>query len=415
MTANTERVVTQTQLARLAEWSMRKPVIALMGEFSSGKSTLMNLLIGQNILPTQVTATRMPPVWLTYGDAPPYRMDHDGQKYPVSLDKADAIPIKTTSYIRLYVKADILKSCDLIDTPGISDPNIKTNYWIRTIRYANAVMWCTHAGQAWRESERGAWEALPTRLRETSILLVTRKDKITSDRDLRKIQRRLERETQTLFNSRMFVSLTNAIKAREKGDAVAWNESGAEDFSEMLEEIVEGIYVQRSFMLARYVTNDGANAKPETESVPDLENGNMLGFVGKAEAERQSDQLVSRQDHSETGVSEVTDGNAQNDRLGSEATAEAVARPDDLNAQPEPKSPRGDLKLDAYAEEHMNSWDCLAAQLIVKEAGGRIEDQDADEMIAVGGRVVVAAPGVFEKLVEIADRSFGQNKMKSAT
>ncbi len=68
-----------------------------------------------------------------------------------------------------------------------------------------------------------------------------------------------------------------------------------------------------------------------------------------------------------------------------------------------------------YAEEHMNSWDCLAAQLIVKEAGGRIEDQDADEMIAVGGRVVVTAPGVFEKLVEIADRSFGQNKMKSAT
>ncbi len=72
-------------------------------------------------------------------------------------------------------------------------------------------------------------------------------------------------------------------------------------------------------------------------------------------------------------------------------------------------------RLLGYAEEHMNSWDCLAAQLIVKEAGGRIEDQDADEMIAVGGRVVVAAPGVFEKLVEIADRSFGQNKMKSAT
>jgi putative ribosome biogenesis GTPase RsgA len=54
MNANTtnERPVTRSQLNRLAEWSMRKPVIALMGEFSAGKSTLMNLLIGQNILPT---------------------------------------------------------------------------------------------------------------------------------------------------------------------------------------------------------------------------------------------------------------------------------------------------------------------------------------------------------------------------
>ena len=56
------RIVSADQMERLAQWSMRKPVIALMGEFSAGKSTLLNLLVGRNILPTQVTATRMPPV-----------------------------------------------------------------------------------------------------------------------------------------------------------------------------------------------------------------------------------------------------------------------------------------------------------------------------------------------------------------
>lgn len=279
--ATSERQVTQAQLERLANWSMRKPVIALMGEFSAGKSTLMNLLIGQNILPTQITATRMPPVWLTYGDEPPHLMDHDGKKHDVDLSRPEDIQIKTTRYVRLFVKADILKNCDLIDTPGISDPNIKTSYWLRTIRYANAVMWCTHASQAWRESERGAWEALPLRLRETSILLVTRKDKITSERDLRKIRRRLERETTHLFNSRMFVSLTNAIKARVRGDSAAWAESGAAEFSEMLEKIVEGIYVQRSFMLARYLTHDGA--KGDTKGFAETDTNNMLGFVGSDE------------------------------------------------------------------------------------------------------------------------------------
>lgn len=280
--ASNERYVSQAQLERLADWSLRKPVIALMGEFSAGKSTLLNLLIGKDVLPTKVTATRMPPVWLSYGDKKPYRIDQNGKRHRVDLSKPEAIPMRSTRFVRIYVKADILKRCDLIDTPGISDPNIKAESWVRTVGYANAVMWCTHGGQAWRESERGAWEALPQRLRETSILLVTRKDKIKSDRDLAKIRNRLERETQHLFNARMFVSLTNAIRARKAGDAEAWTESGAEAFSDMLEQIVQGVTVQRSYMLTRYVVGTDAPVQPEAVEA-EAETGNMLGFVEAAD------------------------------------------------------------------------------------------------------------------------------------
>ncbi len=64
-------------------------------------------------------------------------------------------------------------------------------------------------------------------------------------------------------------------------------------------------------------------------------------------------------------------------------------------------------RLLGYAEEHMNAWDCLAGQLIIAEAGGGVEVQDADDMIARGGRVVVGAPGVFDELARLADRFFG--------
>ncbi|MEM7753642.1 MAG: inositol monophosphatase family protein, partial [Pseudomonadota bacterium] len=56
-----------------------------------------------------------------------------------------------------------------------------------------------------------------------------------------------------------------------------------------------------------------------------------------------------------------------------------------------------------YVEEHMNAWDCLAGQLMIEEAGGRVEDQDAGEMIRNGGRVIAGPDGVFETLVSIAD------------
>jgi len=64
-------------------------------------------------------------------------------------------------------------------------------------------------------------------------------------------------------------------------------------------------------------------------------------------------------------------------------------------------------RLLGYAESHMNAWDCLAGQLLVAEAGGMIEAQDADVMIRDGGRVVVGARGVFADLVRLADASFG--------
>ncbi len=63
-------------------------------------------------------------------------------------------------------------------------------------------------------------------------------------------------------------------------------------------------------------------------------------------------------------------------------------------------------RLVGYIEGHMNAWDCLAGQLLVKEAGGRIEPQSARSMMADGGRVIVGSAGVFDDLQEIAALAF---------
>lgn len=60
-------------------------------------------------------------------------------------------------------------------------------------------------------------------------------------------------------------------------------------------------------------------------------------------------------------------------------------------------------RLLGYVEEHMNAWDCLAGQLMISEAGGVVEDQDATAMIRDGGRVITGTPDVFETLLEIAE------------
>ena len=63
-------------------------------------------------------------------------------------------------------------------------------------------------------------------------------------------------------------------------------------------------------------------------------------------------------------------------------------------------------RLLGYAEDHMNAWDCLAGQLLVAEAGGRVEEQDAGAMMARGGRVIAATDAVFPDLLRLAEASF---------
>ena len=50
---------------------------------------------------------------------------------------------------------------------------------------------------------------------------------------------------------------------------------------------------------------------------------------------------------------------------------------------------------------HINAWDCLAAILLVEEAGGRVSPFLADHGVTGGGRIVAGGPGVYDALVEL--------------
>ena len=49
---------------------------------------------------------------------------------------------------RVEHPASVLELCDIIDFPGISDPNMPAEVWQRVISKADAVIWCSHAVQA---------------------------------------------------------------------------------------------------------------------------------------------------------------------------------------------------------------------------------------------------------------------------
>jgi hypothetical protein len=214
----------------------RKPRIAIMGEFSSGKSTLCNVLMGARPLLEKVTATQLPPVWLSYGPDDAYTMGLDGVAYDLDLRDLEQVSLETTEHVRIFMKSDILRYCDLIDMPGISDPSMSPEVWERMAHLADGVLWCTHATQAWRQSENGVWSGFPQEMRKNSLLLITRFDKIVGESDRSKVLKRVTQEVDGLFSQVFPVSLLKAMNAGD--DEQKWIESGADAFTTALFEII---------------------------------------------------------------------------------------------------------------------------------------------------------------------------------
>lgn len=293
------RFVSPKAWERIEQWSRRKPVFALMGEFSAGKSTLMNFLLRSHALPTQVTATQLPPVWFSWGKQSAYVQRHDGMRENIELDALESIGVNDAQFIRIFLESDILEAVDLIDTPGISDPKISTDVWRRAVGQANGVLWCTHATQAWRETERATWVALPERLQHNSLLLVTRADTL-GPKDRQKVLRRVNREAGHLFNRSILFSARDAITARDKsGDAELWGRSGGGKMVDSFLEITEQIMDNRADMLARYQIDNSLADGPRVQPIPprktteSAEQPTPLKLVNPVQDENAQDEVVT--------------------------------------------------------------------------------------------------------------------------
>lgn len=206
----------------------RRPRIALMGEFSAGKSTLANLMIGTDPLPMQVVATQLPPVWISYGSEPAQLVDLEGNQSPCDLSRVEGLDPESVAFVRFECQEEILKMCDIIDMPGISDPNMATDVWERIMPLADAVVWCSPSTQAWRQSEAAVWDTVEDAIRQKSILLLTRADALITDNDKAKVLKRVKAETSSVFKKVLMISL---LEARDAGDDESlWESSGANAF-----------------------------------------------------------------------------------------------------------------------------------------------------------------------------------------
>jgi hypothetical protein len=225
------------------EPAMQRPVLALMGEFSAGKSTLLNMLMAQALMPTHITATQLPVVWLRHGAATTWQgIAPDGQVSAPQPGLPDWAALDHLSMVRITLDHPLLLQCDVIDTPGISDPRVSTALLGQVADHADLCLWCSAANQAWRQTEKAAWSALPRRLRQTSILAVTRADQLVQISDLARVVKRLKTEAGDLFGAIIPISAHQGMAAIKDGqlhDPQLWADSGAKALQQQIRTFLQ--------------------------------------------------------------------------------------------------------------------------------------------------------------------------------
>lgn len=167
--------------------------IVVIGEFNSGKTSLVNALVGAPVLPASFTRHTAYPTVVGFAARPWLRAEVAGRRrVTVAWNVIDGAPAGHIRRLHVGMPLDRLRTLRAVDTPGFGlgdgDDEART---LRACRGADTVIWCTPAMQAWKASELRTWLALPRAARQRGVLAVTFMDALPSKADAGRLLARL--------------------------------------------------------------------------------------------------------------------------------------------------------------------------------------------------------------------------------
>jgi hypothetical protein len=234
---------------RRIEVRLERPLrIAVIGEFNSGKSTLTNLLVRIESLPTAVISNTCIPTLLYHAPEPAVFAVYQDRRRE-RLRAWSRTPSHDIFRLEVGLPSERLRAVQILDLPGLADARFDGSIEDLGTHAADIALWCTVSTQAWKESERVAWEEVPARLRSRGLLVATHCDLLRGDADLDKLLHRLRDEAGSSFRDIMPISTVEALAVAREDHAGAagatWKASGADAFEIALDDLLQSVRMQR--------------------------------------------------------------------------------------------------------------------------------------------------------------------------
>lgn len=207
--------------------------VVICGEVSAGKSTVMNALMRDQMLPDNIGQSARPVLVAGWREIPGIEASgRDGREIRAALPGTPEL-FHGADFIRLWLDQPHLSGIELIELPMTRAEEL-TGDQIDLVQSADVMIWVTIGSQAWRLTEKAIVEALGETRPDRSILIVSRGDKLRSDKDRGRLMERMERETAALFGHRFFLFGDRRKIAASAGSEADWQATGGAPLAALL-------------------------------------------------------------------------------------------------------------------------------------------------------------------------------------
>ncbi len=228
--------------------------LAVLGQFKRGKSTLLNALLGDDLLPTDILPVTAIPTYIKAGDelsAQVYFVDRSEVEYFIPENKS-ALAVFLAEYVteagnphnqrqvsRVEIShpaALLRQGVVLIDTPGIGS-TLKHNTEVahQILPQCDAALFLVSPDPPITEMELDYLQQIKQRLPRTFYLL--NKVDFLDEQDLAASLNFLAEQLQRFYPEAppiMPISARKGLQARLDGDAVGWQRSGMQPVEQQL-------------------------------------------------------------------------------------------------------------------------------------------------------------------------------------
>lgn len=222
--------------------------LAVLGQFKRGKSTLLNALLGQNVLPTSVVPLTAVPTWIRFGQSLRARVEFSGAAAPEEFATAD--PAELCRFLTKFVTesgnphnrlgvarvevfhpAEILRNgVVFIDTPGIgSTLRHNTETTLHFLPQCDAALFLVSADPPVTETEVEFLKKV--RPNVTRLFFVLNKSDYLNpaevDDAVKFFRKVISQQADEDRESPIFpVSARDGLNAKSMGDSERWRKSG---------------------------------------------------------------------------------------------------------------------------------------------------------------------------------------------
>lgn len=207
--------------------------IAFIGEFNHGKSSLINGIIGQRVLPTGMTPTTQVDTIVRFGAESSSVTAWDGdhcietwelQNWNAQASKLTRECLKKHFFdsilIQLTQKAPFT-DCLFIDTPGLNEAStIREHDLSGHLMDADLVVFVCDANQAMTHVESNLLQRIAQGIPESKRILVVNKCDALEDNDLLEVCHHVESSTAKILGDRRFYMVS--ARTPNHGDWNAW-------------------------------------------------------------------------------------------------------------------------------------------------------------------------------------------------